>query len=155
MFHVEHFSAKGPLRVETSSARKLLCLWRIADGSRRPRCSTWDILSVADIPRGTFFRQSPPVGPSAASEQREKAWAVPTDSGWLSNARCSTWNILSVADVPRGTFSSFADVPRGNTFRQRPPTVRLSLPLRQREKAWAVPNGLAALEDPDVPRGTF
>src|SRR2546426_625844 len=105
MFHVEHFSAKGPLRVETSSARKLLCLWRIADGSRRPRCSTW--------------------------------------------------NILSVADVPRGTFSSFADVPRGNTFRQRPPTVRLSLPLRQREKAWAVPNGLAALEDPDVPRGTF
>src|SRR2546425_406750 len=102
MFHVEHFSAKGPLRVETSTARKLLCLWRIADGSRRPRCSTWNILSVADVPRGTFFRQRPFEG---GDKQREKTPLPMENSGWLSKTpmfhvehfkrgRCSTWNIF-------------------------------------------------------------
>src|SRR2546426_590591 len=102
-------------------------------------------LEDLDVPRGTFFelcrcstwnifRQRLPLRPSALLRQREKAWAAPTDSGWLSKARCSKWNNLSVADVPRGTFF-------------RPGLLRVE--TNSARKLLCPP------EDPDVPRGTF
>src|SRR2546426_625846 len=53
----EHFPPKAPhskAELAAPTARESLGSSERISGSRRPRCSTWNILSLADVPRGTF-----------------------------------------------------------------------------------------------------
>src|SRR5437867_3068404 len=115
MFHVEHFKLcrcstwnifhqRPPLRPSAApTARESLgSSERIADGSRRPRCSKWNRASFSDILRVTFSAQKPGVLP----KQSERTSPYGEIADGSRRPRCSTWNILSFANVPRGTFST-------------------------------------------------
>src|SRR2546427_802988 len=107
MFHVEHFSDQKPgvLRKQreitspygeiavpkSSVSRPRLSAWRA-----RPRCSTWNILSLADVPRGTFSAERP-LRPSATPPARESSSAHDRRiADGLARPRCSTWNIFKL-----------------------------------------------------------
>src|SRR2546425_342927 len=75
--------------------RALLCrklLSSLLANSRwlsKTRCSTWNILSVADVPRGTFSTQKPGV----LRKQRARTSPFGEIADGSRRPRCSTWNI--------------------------------------------------------------